>query len=115
MYYAAGAEEKQRLEHGMGEEVEHGCHVAESAFMRICGRAYTESHYHEADLRDGAECQHPLDIALHAGYCRGIKGRECTHVCSDVEYIGSVAYEEREHPCHQIYTGYDHRRGMDEG
>ena len=65
---AARAEEEQGLEHGVGEEVEHACHVTQAAVMRVGRSTYAQSHHHEADLRDGGEGQHALDVALHTGY-----------------------------------------------
>ncbi len=44
-----GAEEEQSLEHGVGEEVEHGSHVANTAFAGSCG-ADTERYEHVGNL-----------------------------------------------------------------
>ena len=46
---STGAEEEQRLEHGVGEEVEHAGHIADTslAFHR---RANAESHEHVSNL-----------------------------------------------------------------
>ena len=111
---AARPEEEQRLEHGVREEVEHRGHVAQSAGVGIGRGADPERDDHEADLRDGAEGQHALDVALHAGHDGGVERREGADVGRPVEHLGSVAYEEREHARHEVDTRDDHRRGMDQ-
>ena len=112
---AARAEEEQGLEHGVGEEVEHAGHVTQASFVRVGRGTYAESHHHEADLRNGGEGQHTLDVALHAGYRCRIESGEGTHVGHDVKRLGRIGDEQREHAGHQIDTRYHHSSGMDEG
>ena len=115
VYDAACPQEEKGLEHGMREQMEHGCHVAETSFMRIGRRTYAQRHDHESDLRNGTECQNPLDVALHAGDNGCVECGKCAHVCCDMEHFRSVSYEKREHPGHQIYAGHDHGRRMYKG
>ena len=80
------AEEEQCLEHGMGEEVEHGSHITEAAMMEILGtvertvpaviEADTERNKHIGNLRDGREGQTSLDVTLCTGYSCCIEGCE---------------------------------------
>ena len=53
---AAGAEEEQGFEHGVGEEVEHGSHETERAHVFVTGGvliANAERNHHEGNLRNG--------------------------------------------------------------
>ena len=111
---AARPEEEQRLEQGMGEEVEHRGHVAQPARVGIGRGADAERDDHEADLRDGAEGQHALDVALHAGHHGGVERCEGPDVGRPVQHLGGIADEQGEHPRHEVDTGDDHRRGMDQ-
>ena len=47
---AACAKEQQGLEHGMRKQMEHACHITQSAFVGIQGGAYAERHHHKAYL-----------------------------------------------------------------
>lgn len=47
----AGAEEEERLEHCVGEQMEHTGHVAEAMVEFRTGNA--ERNHHECNLRDG--------------------------------------------------------------
>ena len=47
---ASGAEEQQSLEHGVSEQVEHACHVSQSAFVRVGSGADAQGYHHETDL-----------------------------------------------------------------
>ena len=111
---APGAEEQQRLEHGVREEVEHRGHVPQSARMGIGRGADAQRHDHEADLRNGTERQHTLDVALHAGHDGGIKRRKGPDIGRPVQHLGRIADKEREHARHEVDARHDHRRGMDQ-
>lgn len=87
---AAGSQEKQCLEHGVGEQMVHTCHITQSTMMRVGGCTYAERHHHKTNLRDGGECQYPLDIALHTGHCGGIESGKCSYVCYDVQHAGGA-------------------------
>ena len=60
----AGAEEQQRLEEGMGEQVEDADRVAADA----------ERHEHVAELRAGRIGDDPLDVVLHEADRGGEEG-----------------------------------------
>ena len=62
--HRAGAEEQQRLEEGVGEEVEH---------RRAIG-ADAGGEEHVAELRAGRISDHPLDVVLHRADRRGEQG-----------------------------------------
>ena len=87
---AAGAEEQQRLEHGVGEEVEHRGHVTESAGVGVGRGADAEGDDHEADLRYGTECQHALYVALHASHYGGVERCEGSDYGRSVQHVGGV-------------------------
>lgn len=73
----------------MCEQVEHACHIAQSAFVRVHGGAYAERHHHEAYLRDSGEGEHTLDVALYARHTGGIECGECAYVGYQVQYMGA--------------------------
>ena len=110
----SGAEEQQGLEHGVREEVEHRSHVPQPARMRIGRGADAQRHDHKTDLRNGAERQHALDIALDAGHHGGVQRRKGTDVGRPVEHFGRIADKEREHARHEVDARHDHRRGMNQ-
>ena len=110
-----GAEEEQRLEHGVGEEVEHGCHVAQATMMVVEGEADTQGHEHVGDLRDRGEGQSALDVGLRTGHGSGVEGREGSDVGDPVELLdGAKLHVDGEEAGHLIDTGHDHRGGMDQ-
>ena len=115
---ATGAKEEAGLEHGVGEEVEHAGHIAQTAVVEVfavAGEAYAESHHHEGNLRDSGEGKHALDVALCAGDGSGIEGGEGTYPNNDGETLGSVLNPDGEHTCNLEHTGHNHRGGVDEG
>ena len=96
---AAGTEEEQRLEHGMGEEVEHGGHVTQTTMVLMSGGdfgTYAEGHHHEGYLRNGGEGEHTLDVALSAGHGSGIESGEGADPGHDAEGVGGILYPEGE-------------------
>ena len=68
MHHRASAQEEQRLEAGMREEVEDGGSEAEQ-------RAGAEACEHVAELADRGIGEHPLEIVLHRANERGQEGR----------------------------------------
>ena len=80
--------------------------------MGVVRRADTQCHHHECYLRDCGEGKHPLDVGLRTGHHCGIERRECADVCYEVQHFGSIAYEEGEHSCHEVYSGNNHCSGM---
>ena len=111
---APRAEEQQRLEHGVGEEVEHRGHVTQPSGVRVGRGRDAQRHEHEPDLRNGAERQHTLDVALHTGHDGGVKRREGPDISRPMQHFGRIADEERKHPRHEVDARHDHRRGMDQ-
>ena len=47
---ATGTKEQQRLEHGVGEQVEHARHITQTSMMWVIGSTDTQCHNHEANL-----------------------------------------------------------------
>ena len=79
----AGAEEEQSLEHGVGEQVEHGSHETQ-AFLPAVSRN-PEGQHHVADLRHGGKGQDALDIELGTGDDRGKKRCESADIGNDFQ------------------------------
>ena len=117
MDQSAGSKEEEGLEHGVGEEVEHACHVAETGVVDTLDGTvvgHTEAHHHEGDLRYGGECEHSLDVKLGAGNDGGIERRYCAYTCHERQR-GIDNTIEGEHSGHEIDTGHNHGCGMDKG
>ena len=115
---AAGPEEEQRLEHGVGEEVEHGGHVTQRTHVFVAGGVFgadTERYHHERNLRDGGEGQHALDVALAAGHGGSVEGGEGSHPGHYVKGSGSILNPQGEETGNLEHTGHYHGGGMDEG
>ena len=79
----ARAEEEQGLEHGVGEEVEHGCHVADAVVE--LGTGNSQRHHHKRNLRYGGECEHSLDINLRTCYHGSIEGSDGAYHCYNLQ------------------------------
>ncbi len=98
-----GAEEEQRLEEGVGEEMED---------RRAIG-PYPERHEHVAELRAGGIGDDALDVVLHeADGCREEGGDGADHG-NDNQRIRRQ-FEERRHAGDEEDAGGDHGGGMDE-
>ena len=113
-----GSQEEQGLEHGVGEEVEHGGHVTQRAHVLVTGGIFgadTERHHHEGYLRNGGEGQHTLDVALAAGHGGGVEGGEGSYPGHYVKGTGSILYPQGEETGYLEHTGHNHGSGMDEG
>ncbi len=108
----AGAEEQEGLEHGVGEEVEHGGHVAQPLVAAHSGNA--EGHHHESDLGDGGEGEHPLDVRLHAGDDGGVEGREGSDDRNQDEHFRRFHGVDGEEPRHEVDTRDDHGGRMNQ-
>ena len=114
-----GAQEEQRLEHSVGEQVEHRRHVAQAVTLvnldeRVVVGANSQRGHHEGNLGNGREGQRTLDVALGAGDGSGIERRERAN---DQDDVHRTLHEdiEREEPCHQEHTGHNHRGGVNQG
>ena len=89
-------------------------HVTQPSGVRVGRGRDAQRHDHEPDLRNGAERQHTLDVALHTGHDGGVKRREGPDISRPMQHFGRIADEEREHPRHEVDARHDHRRGMDQ-
>ncbi len=117
MYQRAGSKEQERLEHGVGKEMEHAGHVAQTAVMHIrhcIGAGHAERHHHERNLRNGGECEHALDVNLRAGHYCSIEGCDGTYDGNEIHRRIDHTVD-REHTGHQIDTGHNHCGRMDKG
>ena len=76
----AGAEEEQRLEEGVGDEVEHADGDAADA----------EAHHHVAELRNGGVGEDALDVVLRDGDQRGEEGGDRADPGDDLQGDGGV-------------------------
>ena len=99
-----GAEEEQRLEEGVGEQVEHPGDVAGGAHR----------HEHVAQLADRRVGEHPLDVALSDGDGGGEQGSGGADD-GDHRRRHRGQLEQRPGAGHQVDAGGDHGGGMDEG
>ena len=100
----AGAEEEQRLEEGMGEEVEH----------RRLIQPHAGGEEHVAELRAGGIGDDALDVVLHATNGRGEeRGGGADH--GDDGECGGGEFHHRRHARHEEDAGGDHSGGVDEG
>ncbi len=110
MNQCTGAKEKQRLEHGVGEQVEHTGHITQPMMeFRTC---HTQRHHHKRNLRNGGECQHTFDVNLRTSHHRGIQCRQGTHYHDNI-HCRSLHQIKREQAGYQVDTGHNHRSGMD--
>ena len=99
----ARAEEQQRLEEGMGEQVEDRRRV----------EAQAERHEHVAELRAGRIGDDALDVVLHQADGRGEEGGEGADEGHDGQRR-MRQLEERRQPRQHEHAGRDHGRRMDE-
>ena len=101
--HGAGAEEEQRLEDAVGEQVEE-------ARGREAG---ADGRHHVAELRHGRVGEHALDVVLHAGEHRGEERGEGADPRDDRQHVR----REREEPDgagEQVDAGRHHGRGVDQ-
>ncbi len=110
------SEEEERLEHGVGEEVEHRGHISETGIVDTLKRLIVgtaERHHHKRDLRDCGECEHPLYVDLRAGHYRSVECGDGADYGDESQRIGHYAVE-REETGYKIHTGHHHSSGMDQ-
>ena len=102
--HRAAAEEQQRLEVGVGEQVEDAGRVG----------AHAAADEHVGQLADRGIGHHPLDVGLHQGDGGGEQGSERAEDGDQVERrLGQG--EDRVASGHQEDAGGDHGGGVDEG
>ena len=99
----ARAEEQQRLEEGVGEQVEH---------RRAIG-ADAGGEEHVAELRAGRISDHALDVGLHQADRRGEDGGGGADVGDDRQR-GRRDFEHRRQAADHEHAGGDHGRGVDQ-
>ena len=119
---ATSTEEECCLEHSMGEEMEHTCHITDTKFMvdqfRTCStrqrHANSQSHHHESYLRDSRESQDTFNVTLCASNCRSIESCKCSNPSHNMKSVGSIGNPKREHTCHLVNTSNDHGCSMNQ-
>ena len=104
MDHGAGAKEQQRLEPGMGEEMEDAAAIVADAL----------GHEHVAELRAGRIGDDALDIGLYQGDGRGKEGGGGADDGDQAER-DRRQLEQRREPGHHEHAGGDHGRGVDQG
>ena len=100
---AACAEEEQRLEEGVRDEVENACGV----------RAEADRREHVAELAHGRVREHALDVGLHEADRGGEDRRRSADPRDDLQRRPR-ALEERVAPRHHVDASRHHRRRVDE-
>ena len=100
----AGAQEQERLEECVGEEMENAEAVAADA----------EGGEHVAELRTGRIGDYPLDVVLHEADGGGEKSGRRSDDENDAER-GRRHLEQGRQARHHEHAGGHHRRGVDEG
>ena len=100
----AGAKEQQRLEEGVGEEMEDAERIAADA----------ERDEHVAELRAGRIGDDALDVVLHEADGRREKGRRAADEGDEGERGGRLL-EQRREPRHHEDAGGHHGRRVDQG
>ncbi len=104
MNHGACAQEQQRLERGMGKEMEHASAIGADA---LGGE-------HVAELRAGRIGDHPLDVVLDQADGRGEEGGGGADDRDDAKRDGRKLEQGRKPRDHE-HAGRDHGRGMDQG
>ena len=79
--HRAGAEEQQRLEEGVGEQVEHRRRIGADA----------RGQEHVAELRAGRIGDHPLDVVLRQADRGGEQGRDRADVGDESARTGAYS------------------------
>ncbi len=100
----AGSEEEERLEEGVGEEVEDG--------GRVGGDSAGQKHV--AELGDGGVGENALDVVLDDADAGGKDGGERADDGDDAEGVGGAVEEDVGAGDH-VDAGGDHGGGVDEG
>ncbi len=113
---ATCAQEEQCLEHGVGEQVEHGGHVAKRTYVFVprsvfCANA--ERHHHKRNLRDGGEGQYALNVALAASHCGSVESGEGTYPSHNVKCARGILNPQGEEACNLEHTSNHHGGSMD--
>ena len=115
----AGTEEEASLEHGVGEEMEHGGHVAQRTMCvnhsLVARHANAEGHHHEGYLRNCGEGEHALDVALRTSHSRSIERGERTDPNDNAQALGRILNPEREEAGNLIDTSHNHRGSVNQG
>ncbi len=101
--HRAGPEEQQRLEEGVGEDVEDA--------GREC--AYAERQKHVSQLRDRGVRQHALDVVLHQGDGRGEDRGQRADDGDRLHRIGRQ-HEQRVGARHHVHARGHHGRSVDQ-
>jgi len=99
----ASRQEEQRLEEGMGDQVEHARHR----------RAHAYSRHHETQLADGGVCQHFFNIILPDSNCGGKERGQPAHPGNGCLGIRGKPVK-RLGARHQVHACRHHRGGMDQ-
>ena len=102
--HRSGAQEQQRLEEGVRDEVED---------RRLIGGG-ARGDEHVAELGAGGVGDHTLDVGLHAGDRGGEDARGAADEQDEVQRAGCVR-DHRRHARHQEHAGGHHGRGMYQG
>jgi hypothetical protein len=103
VHHATRAEEQQRLEEGMREQVEDG----------RAGGKHPHAQEHVAQLADGGIGQDALHVVLHQGDGRG-KQRRTAPDDRDQQHDRVRRRENQPAAHHHVDTGGDHRRGVNQ-
>ena len=107
VHHRACAKKQERLEAGVGEQVEDRRGEAEQ-------RAGAEAREHVAKLADRRIGEHPFEVVLHRADERRDQRRRGAHDRHDRQRAGAGG-KERGRPRDQVDAGGHHRGGMDQG
>ncbi len=102
---------RQRLEEGVGEQVEHGGHDREEHDL---ADTRAQGHEHVAKLADGGVGQHAFQVVLGEGDQGGHQGGGCADDADDHGHQ-RVVEDQRGRAGDEVNAGGDHGGGVDEG
>src|SRR5579859_6801812 len=108
MNNAPRAQEEQRFEERVGEEVEHTRSIA------IGRTSYPQANEHVAKLANGGEGQYSLEVGLYKGNRRREEGSETASPGYYLESCRIGCREEREGAGYHIYSSGNHRCRVDQ-